>query len=385
MQPHECSRTFDIATLDIAQGVVPAYGRSHRRGLVVKPVIQWLENLDPGGHRRIKGLRLVTAFGIASIAGSLYASSHALPEGNALGLTAAGFALWASVSESRGTRRESASDLLLLTLAAMAGALATAALVPMVDDLVPSATELVLIIGAFLVGYLRRFGITGTGIGSQFFIGQLLAFNAGMTHADMDVILVAGAIAAVASIVPRVLSGPAEHPPMPLQAAEVERGRLSPELAMGLQAAVAATVVVALNAAIGLEESVWAITACGYVIAGSRTGTADRVRRRIAGTVVGVPLGLAMLPIAFDYPLVIWATAALAMVIYAMALPERYDIACAAFAYTLVVTLAATGEHSYGLLAARLWETILGGAAGLAAAMLVFPLRPLPASSPDQH
>lgn len=346
---------------------------------------RWLEFIDPGGHRRIKGLRLVTAFGIAALAGSLYSQSHDLPEGNALGLTAAGFALWASVSEARGTRRGSTRDLVLLNSAAVAGALVTAALVPLVDSVAPTTTEIVLVLGAFLVGYLRRFGITGTGIGSQFFIGQLLAFNSGMTLGDTGVILVAGVIATTSSIVPRILSGPAEHPIPSLRSIPVVSSRLSPEMAMGLQAAVAAAVIVALNAIVGLQESVWAITACGYVIAGSRTGTADRVRRRIVGTLIGVPLGLAMLPVAIDYPLLIWATAALAMVIYAIALPERYDIACAAFAYTLVVTLAATGEHSYGLLAARLWETILGGAAGLAAAMLVFPLRPLPASSPGQR
>jgi hypothetical protein len=266
--------------------------------------------------------------------------------------------------------------LVLLTLAAVAGALATAALVPLVESVAPGTTEIVLVVGTFLVGYLRRFGITGTGIGSQFFIGQLLAFNAGMTLEDTAVILLAGIIAAISSIVPRVLSGPAEHATAPLQNIPIVASRLSPEVAMGLQASVAATVIVALNAIVGLQESVWAITACGYVIAGSRTGTADRVRRRILGTLIGVPLGLVMLPVAIDFPLFVWATAALAMVIYAMALPERYDIACAAFAYTLVVTLAATGEHSYGFLAARLWETILGGAAGLAAAMLVFPLRP---------
>ena len=92
---------------------------------------------------------------------------------------------------------------------------------------------------------------------------------------------------------------------------------------------------------------------------------------------MGVPLGLACLPIAFAAPILIWIAAALAMVIYAMALPERYDIACGAFAFTLIVTLAATGEHSFGMLAARLWETVLGGVLGVAAATFIFPLRPL--------
>jgi len=66
----------------------------------------------------------------------------------------------------------------------------------------------------------------------------------------------------------------------------------------------------------------------------------------------------------------------LAMVIYAVALPERYDIACGAYAFVLIVTLAIGGEHSVPLLAARAWETLLGGALGLAAATLVLPLRP---------
>jgi hypothetical protein len=57
------------------------------------------------------------------------------------------------------------------------------------------------------------------------------------------------------------------------------------------------------------------------------------------------------------------------MVVYAMALPERYDIACGAYAVTLIVTLAASGEHSVPLLAARGWETLIGGGLGLAAAV----------------
>ncbi len=341
------------------------------KGGVMNPVGLWLEHIDPGAHRRIKGLRLSTAFAIAALGGSLYANTHAVARSDVLGMLAAGFALWGSVSEARATRFESTRDLLLLTAAAVTGALLTIVLVP----LITSFTEIILAIGAFLVGYLRRFGVTGTGIGSQFFIGQLLAYNADLTSAAIPVVCIAGIIAAIAAIVPRVLSGPAEHPPLPLVMPPVVPGRVSAELAMGLQAATAAVAIVALNAVFRLEESIWAITACAYVVAGSMATTIDRVRRRILGTAVGVPLGLALLPAAMDFPLVIWLTAAIAIVIYAMALPERYDIACAAYAYTLVVTLAATGEHSVGLLAARLWETVLGGIAGVAAAAFVFPLK----------
>ncbi len=64
--------------------------------------------------------------------------------------------------------------------------------------------ELTLATGAFLVGYLRRFGVLGAGIGSQIYIGQLLAYGAGLTAASIPAVGVAGVIAALASIVPRV-------------------------------------------------------------------------------------------------------------------------------------------------------------------------------------
>ncbi|PRY07980.1 FUSC family protein [Paraburkholderia sp. BL25I1N1] len=130
-----------------------------------------------------------------------------------------------------------------------------------------------------------------------------------------------------------------------------------------------------MNETIGLKESAWAITASTYVVAGSASGTAQRVRRRIIGTLVGVPLGLACLPLVEHVPLLAWAAVAAAMIVYAMALPERYDVACGAFAFTLIVTLAIGGVHSISFLGARAWETLLGGAVGLLAAKFIFPLR----------
>ena len=90
---------------------------------------------------------------------------------------------------------------------------------------------------------------------------------------------------------------------------------------------------------------------------------------------IGVPLGLAWLPIAADVQILIWIMAAIAVIIYAMALPERYDVACAAFAFALVVTLAASGEYSAWVLAARMWETFIGAVVGLASAILLLPVR----------
>jgi hypothetical protein len=339
--------------------------------------IAWLEQVDPGTHRRIKGLRLVTAYGIAAALGTLQDIMHNLPGAMSVGSLAAGFALWASVSEARVTRPESSRDLTLLCTAAALGAAMFIVFAPLLQSIAQAGPELTLVTGAFLVGYLKRFGMLGAGIGSQIYIGQLLAYGAHLTPVDLPAVAVAALIAMLASIVPRMLSGPAERPAAAvLSSVDVPgRWRLSPELIMGLQAASGALVVVALNETIGLKESAWAITACTYVVAGSASGTATRVRRRIIGTLVGVPLGLVCLPLVVHAPLLAWAAAALAMVVYAMALPERYDIASGAFAFTLIVTLAIGGVHSIPLLAARAWETLLGGALGLAAAKFIFPLR----------
>ncbi|SEJ08249.1 Fusaric acid resistance protein-like [Paraburkholderia diazotrophica] len=338
----------------------------------------WLERIDPGTHRRIKGLRLVTAYGLAAALGSLQDVTHGLPRNVSVGLLAAGFALWASVSEARTTRPESSRDLASLCAAAALGAAMYVCFAQPLLGLGHAGPELTLVTGAFLVGYLKRFGVLGAGLGSQIYIGQLMAYSTHLVFADLPAIAIAGLIAMLASIVPRLLSGPAERPalvaalgvgPPPVP------GRPSPEFVMGLQAASGALVVVALNAWFGIEESAWAITACTYVVAGSATGTVQRVRRRIIGTLVGVPLGIVCLPVAEHAPLVIWVAAALAMIVYAMSLPERYDVACGAFAFTLIVTLAASGVHSVPLLAARAWETLIGGVLGLCAAMFIFPLR----------
>ena len=213
----------------------------------------WLSRVDQGAHRRIKGLRLVTAYGIAAMLGTMPDIVAGLPDGSALSSLAGGFALWGSVSEAQSTRAESSRDLLLLTIAAALGAAIFIVSAPSLRRIGFVGPEIVLASGAFCVGYLRRFGITGTGVGSQIYIGQLLAYSAGLGPQDLPIVVVAAVLATIASIVPRVLSDPAEHPP-PTSTLPPRAGRIPPELAMGLQASVAAIVIVALNAAVGLAE-----------------------------------------------------------------------------------------------------------------------------------
>jgi hypothetical protein len=342
---------------------------------MVERIGGWLDRIDPGVHRRVKGLRLVTAYGIAAMLGALLYSSYHISGGSFLSYLAAGFGLWASVSEGQATRWLSTRDLVILNGAAVAGAVSLIGLAPSLMRHGRLGPEWILITGAFLVGYLKRFGILGAGIGSQIYIGQLLGYGTGITRADLGLVALAGLVATVATVVPRLLSGPAEHPtPVSVVDASIGGGQGPRELRMGLQAAVAAFVIVLVSSVIHLQQSAWAITASTYVIAGSASGTADRVRRRIVGTLIGVPLGIACVPIAMHIPPLAWILAAMAMIIYAMALPERYDIACAAYAFTLMVTLAISGETSIWILGARAWETLLGGLLGVVAAKVILPL-----------
>lgn len=238
----------------------------------------WLERVDPGTHRRIKGLRLVTAYGIAWMMGTLEGRSIQLPGHNSLSALAAGFALWASVSEGRTTRAASSRDLLLLVLAAVLGAATMMDLAPILARVGRAGPEFTLVIGAFCVAYLKPVGILAAGLGSQFYIGQLLAYGVGSTPNDLAVVAIAGLIAAVAAIVPRLVSGPAEHPGLPAPtASDAKAERRSPGLRMGLQAAAAALVIVVCNEWFGLEKSAWAVTACTYVIAGTMSGTVEKV------------------------------------------------------------------------------------------------------------
>jgi hypothetical protein len=342
----------------------------------------WLEAIDPGTHRRIKGLRLVTAYGIAAMLGGLLGRSYGLSGGASLSYLAGGFALWASIYEAQTTRAKSSLDLVLFCAAAVVGAASIILFTPLLGGMGHPGPEVLFVPAAFLVGYLKRFGITGTGIGSQIFIGQLLAFSAMLTPADLAMVCVAGLIAAIGAVVPRVLSGPAEKPilmPESSSAAALGRYTVSPEMIMGIQAAVAAIVIILLNYHFGLVESAWAITACTYVVASSTAGTVKRIRHRIIGTAIGVPLGIALVPFVPHAVILIWVLAAAAMVIYAMAMPERYDIACGAYAFTLIVTLAVDGESSLFVLVSRLWETLIGGVLGLSIALFFVPIRKPPA------
>jgi hypothetical protein len=337
-----------------------------------------LQALDPDGRGRIKGLRLVAAYGIAALLGGVHALTILKLPPATLAILAGAYALWASVSEARSAPAASCRDLAVLCATSGLGALVYIGIAPVLLRTIPAGAEFSLVVGAFLVGFMKRYGVLGAGMGSQFYIGQILAYNFNLNYADIASVGTAVLLAIPSAVIPRLLTGRLEYTGTvgALSPTDIpDRWPLQPETIMGLQAAIAALIVIIINQTFGLAESVWAVTAATYVVATTASGTIARVRHRIIGTLIGVPLGLICLPLATHAPVLLWAAAALATILYGMALPTRYDIACGAFAFTLIVTLAASGQHSIELLAARSWQTILGGTLGLAAAIWILPLR----------
>ncbi|WP_369792917.1 FUSC family protein [Terriglobus sp. TAA 43] len=131
-------------------------------------------------------------------------------------------------------------------------------------------------------------------------------------------------------------------------------------LLLGLQAAIPAVLILVLTPIFRLHEPAWAITAAAYVVSTQTPGTTDRIRRRIIGTSIGVPIGLAFLVLGAEDHLLLWGATAMGMMLYALSLPKRYDIACGAYAFVLMLTMIASGERSVSLLASRVSETLLG-------------------------
>lgn len=323
-------------------------------------------------HRRNgirKGARLILAYALA-VGLSLLASHYIHPSiasPAALSLCS-GLALWTCVSETAIDKKTSLQHAaLLVTIGTIAAALLFSG-AKYLHYGRHSFTELPLVLGAFCVAGLRVYGDLATGIGSQIYIGLLLAQSNIATFswtADGPWIFF---IALTAATLPQLLL----HGEMELSLGHVTHQPESTSqpiwfraVFLGLQSAIPAILILILASIFHLREPSWAITAAAYVVSAYTLGTADRIRRRIVGTMVGVPLGLLFLVFGPKEHLLLWGAIAMGMLIYALSLPERYDIACAAYAFVLMLTMIASGERSVSLLASRVWETLLG--CGLAA------------------
>ena len=76
-----------IAEQPLMPPVTPPTNRAARPAHRLRAVAnagEWLGRIDPGAHRRIKGLRLVTAYGIAAMLGAMPEISSAVPHASSL-------------------------------------------------------------------------------------------------------------------------------------------------------------------------------------------------------------------------------------------------------------------------------------------------------------
>jgi len=321
----------------------------------------------------LKGLRLVVVYALAASIGALWDAAGVGSGNGRIGILAGGFALWGSASEARPERPAATRDLVILCAAAMTGAIAYASLAPLLQQHTRLGCESALVTGAFLVAYLKRFGMLGASIGSQIYLGELLAFGVNAQRADTGWIGIAGVTAALSCVLPRWLMHRPRHTGTNVRSEVVSSLQVPSApaaLLLGTQTAAAALLIVALASVFDLTESAWAITACVYIVTATRAGTLKRARQRVLGTLVGVPIGLICMPLAAHAPTLAWILAGCAMVVYAVSASRRYDIACAAFAFTLMVVLEVSGQHSVAILCARIWETMLGAALGVAIGLL---------------
>jgi uncharacterized membrane protein YccC len=152
-------------------------------------------------------------------------------------------------------------------------------------------------------------------------------------------------------------------------------GGMPPTTRVACQAGLSALAIIALNSVIGMHHLLWALLASTFVISSSVADTWSRGVRRIAGTAVGVALGLGVALLFAQLAPVVWLLAAIAMIVYAMWLPLRYDVACGAYAFALVVTLAEAGNSSWGAASARGLDTVIGAAIGMLLSAVILPVR----------
>jgi hypothetical protein len=168
---------------------------------------------------------------------------------------------------------------------------------------------------------------------------------------------------------------PVVNMPAAPTAAPASRGAMLPTTRVAFQAGLSALAIIVLNGVIGMHHLLWALLASTFVISSSIADTWSRGIRRIAGTAVGVALGLGVALLFAQTAPIVWLLAAIAMIIYSVWLPLRYDVACGAYAFALIVTLAEAGNSSWGAASARGLDTVIGAAIGMLFSALILAVR----------
>ena len=149
--------------------------------------------------------------------------------------------------------------------------------------------------------------------------------------------------------------------------------RLAPSTVQAIQVAVAVTIALAVGRLLSSGRWYWAVIAAVLLFGGAKSWEEVLTRgwKRLLGTAVSVPAGL-LIAAAADGRLTLLAAVVL-MMFFAQSYFTNANYTAAAFCLTVLLAAAygMLGQVDLGLLLTRLGETAVGGAAGVAAALLV--------------
>ncbi len=155
------------------------------------------------------------------------------------------------------------------------------------------------------------------------------------------------------------------------------RVRLAPYVRTAAQMGVAVTAAIVAGEALDAQRFYWAVIAALLALVGTNT-VAEQLRKatyRVAGTLVGVVAGTALVEAAGHDSLWSLVTVVVAMWVGVAFMRANYAVLATAVTISLSQAYLSLGEFSNGLLLERLAETAVGAGAAMLTVVVVLPLR----------
>ncbi len=162
--------------------------------------------------------------------------------------------------------------------------------------------------------------------------------------------------------------------PEPRHAWQVDAADAEAANRMAIQGFVAASVTIFLTSWLNLAHGFWATMTVYMVLSGTAGATLQRMTERTVGTAAGAALAIL---VENTIPLTSFqaATALVALGLVVLALPGNYTIASGLISYTVLIAFHLLADAGSGNELARVYDTFIGAFTGLAAALLIFPVR----------
>ena len=162
--------------------------------------------------------------------------------------------------------------------------------------------------------------------------------------------------------------------PKPHQAWQVNAADSEAANRMAIQGFVAASVTILLTSWLDLANGFWATMTVYLVVSGTAGATLHRMSERTIGTAIGAAMAI-LVENTIPLTSVQAATGVIALGLVVLALPGNYTIASGLISYAALIALHLLAGADGGNELARIYDTFIGAFTGLAAALLIFPVR----------